>query len=129
MLVSVLTPLLLAVSVSACRSSRGQEQVFPASYELVTNRVSALKLNPAAAGSQIPMPGREITPGQSYSYFLPETQQNPTSGTSTTILVTRLDQKTTRVQITTTKLGIISNSRDQQIEKQRLNELSQLLAP
>jgi len=105
--------------------SKGQEQVFDASYETVTNKVTALKPNPAANGWLIP--GNEIAQGQ-YYLCIPEEPPGDVSGKYTAILVTRIDLKNTRVQIKTIKLGLIFNSRDRRIEKQRMNELSQLLS-
>jgi len=113
---------------SSKAESKGQAQVFDVSYETATNKLSELKLNPAAAKSQISIPGHELESGRTYEFFLPETEQGDVSGTYTTIAATKIDSKSTRVEIKTIKLGIIFNSRDRQIEKQRLNELSQLLS-
>jgi hypothetical protein len=105
--------------------SKGQEQVFNVSYETVTNKLSALKPNPAADGFSFP--GRELAPGQFY-LDVPEGPQGDVSGTDTSILVTRIDAKSARVQMKTIKLGLFFNSRDRKIEQQRLNELTQLLS-
>jgi hypothetical protein len=105
--------------------SKGRVGILAAGYETVTNKVWALSPNPI---SNFQPSGREIVAGQSYEFFLPEGEQDPASGTYTTILVTRIDSKNTRVLIKTTRLGAIFNSRDRQIEIQRLNELSRLLS-
>jgi len=91
----------------------------------VTNKLSALKPNPAADGFSFP--GRELAPGQFY-LDVPEGPQGDVSGTDTSILVTRIDAKSARVQMKTIKLGLFFNSRDRKIEQQRLNELTQLLS-
>jgi hypothetical protein len=105
--------------------SKGRVGIFNAGYETVTNRLWALSPN---APSNFHPGGREIVAGQSYEFFLPEGEQDPASGTYTTILVTRIDPKYTRVQIKSTKLGPLYNTRDRQIEEQRLNELARLLS-
>ena len=105
--------------------SKGQEQVFDVSYESVTNKLSELKPNPAANGRSIP--GREVMPGQFY-VCIPEGPESDVSEKDTSILVTRIDANTTHVQMKTVKMGIIFNSRDRQIEKERMDELSKLLS-
>jgi hypothetical protein len=105
--------------------SKGQEQVFDVSYETVTNTLSALKPNPAAKGWSIP--GREVALGE-YYLCIPEGPQSDVSEKDTAILVTRIDSKSTRVQMKTVKLGLFFNSRDRKVETQRLNELTQLLS-
>ncbi len=105
--------------------SKGQEQVFDISYESVTNKLLELKPNPAANGWSIP--GHEVTSGQFY-LCIPEGPQSDVTEKDTSILVTRIGANSTRVQMKTIHMGIIFNSRDRQIEKQRLNELSQLLS-
>ena len=105
--------------------SQGQEQVFNVSYETVTNKLSALKPNPAAKGWSIP--GGEVTPGK-YYLCIPEGPQSDVSEKDTAILVTKIDAKSARVQMKTIKLGLFFNSRDRKIETQRLNELTQLLS-
>ena len=105
--------------------SKGQEQVFVASYEMVTNKLAALKPNPAAGGWSIP--GTEVKPGE-YYLCIPEEPLGDVSGKDTSILVTRIDANSARVQMKTIKLGLFFNSRDRKIETQRLNELSQLLS-
>ena len=105
--------------------SNGQEQTLGVSYEIVTNKLSALKLNTTAVGYSLP--GRELAAGKFYIY-LPETPQGDVSGTGTSILVTKIDAQNTRVQMKTIKLGLLFDSRDRQLEKQRMDELSQLLS-
>ena len=124
---SIVAFIMVAGCCSTKAESKGQEHLFDARYETVTNKLSALKLNPAVR-FYIPAHGHEIVTGQSFEYSLSETVEGPTSGTYTTIIATRIAPKSTRVQIKTIKRGIIFNSRDRRIEKRRLNELSQLLA-
>jgi hypothetical protein len=106
--------------------SNGQEQIYDVSYEMITNTLPALKTSPEAAKGYS-FPGQELAAGQ-YYIELPEGPQGDVSGTDTSILITRIDSKSTRVQMKTIKLGLFFNSRDQKIEKQRLNELTQLLS-
>ena len=105
--------------------SKGSEQIFSVSYEIVTNKLSALKPNATAAGYSFP--GRELAAGQFY-IGLPESPQGDVSGTDTSILVTKIGAQNTRVQMKSIKLGLLFDSRDRQIEKQRMDELSQLLS-
>jgi hypothetical protein len=72
--------------------------------------------------------GRELVPGQSYEFGILEEPLETIWNTATSILVTRIDSKSTRVRIKTIDYGFYFNSRDGKIEKQRLNELSQLLS-
>lgn len=104
---------------------KGQEQIFDVSYETVTNKLSKLKPNPAAIGESIP--GTEVAPGQYYLCVLEE-PLGDVSGKDTAILVTRIDLKSTRIQMKTIKLGLFFNGRDRRIEKERMNELAQLLS-
>jgi hypothetical protein len=123
-----LAALAVLATLTGCHlnsESKGRVGILAAGYETVTNKVWALSPN---ATSNFQPSGREIVAGHSYEFFLPEGEQDPASGTYTTILVTRIDSKSTRVQIKTTKLGAIFNSRDRQIEEQRLNELSHLFS-
>ena len=88
--------------------------------------MSALKPNPAAGGFSFP--GREFAPGQIYELGVPEEPAGDISGKDTIFLVTRIDANRTRVQMKTIKYGLFFNGRDRQIEKQRMNELSQMLS-
>lgn len=105
--------------------NKGPEQVFNVNYEAVTNKLSLLKPNPAASGWSFP--GQELAAGQFY-LDLPEGPQGDVSGTDTTILITRVDAQSTRVQMKTIKFGLFFDSRDRRLEQQRMNELSQLLS-
>jgi len=106
--------------------SDGQERVFDVSYEIVTNKLSALKISPEAAKGYS-FAGRELAPGQ-YYFALPESLNNDVTGKNTDILVTKIDSKNARVQMKTINMGLLFNTRDRWLEKQRLNELSQLLS-
>jgi len=104
---------------------KGLDQIFDVSYETVTNKLSALKPNPAAGGWSIP--GVEVAPGEFY-LSIPEEPPGDVSGKDTSILVTRIDSKSTCIQMKTVKLGLFFNSRDRKIEQQRLTELTRLLS-
>ena len=93
--------------------SKGPEQVFNVSYETITNKLAALKPNPAASGYSFS--GREFAAGQ-YYLDLPEGPQGDVSGTDTSILVTRIDAQSTRVQMKTIQLGFLFNSRNRRME-------------
>ena len=73
------------------------------------------------------LPGQELRAGEYYPR-LPEEPLGNVSGTDTSILVTRIDAQSTRVQMKTIKMGLFFNSRDRRLEKQRMDELSQLLS-
>jgi hypothetical protein len=131
----ILIPVLLAALVvlatlTGCHlnsESKGREGILDVSYETVTNKLLSFKPTPAAAG--IPaLSGPWNLAGQSCEYEVDEGPQGDVSGTFTSVVVTRVDSKSTSVQVKTTKLGPLLNTRDRQIEKQRWNELSQLLA-
>ena len=106
--------------------SNGQERVFDVSYETVTNKLSALKITPVAAKGYS-FAGHELAPGQ-YFLELPESPNNDITGKNTDILVTRIDPKSTRVQMKTINIGFFFDTRDRKTETQRLNELSKLLS-
>ena len=113
--------------IEGCQKAvtNGQEQVFDASFETVTNKLLDLKPNPDAKVDVIP--GRELKSGLFY-LCIPEQPVGDITGKDTAILVTRINLKSTRVQMKTTKLGLFFNSRDRQLEKQRMAELSELLS-
>jgi hypothetical protein len=104
----------------------GLEQTFNVSYEAATNKLSELKPNPAAAGFKIP--ARELVPGKSFEFDLPETLPGDVSGTDTMIDVTNLGPNSVGVRVETIKLGIFFNSHDKKIQRERFDELSQLLS-
>ncbi|HEY2330005.1 MAG TPA: hypothetical protein VGI63_09365 [Verrucomicrobiae bacterium] len=112
------------LSTGVCMAG-GLEQTFATSYETITNKLSALKPNPAA---DWPSHGNELVPGKSYQVGIPEGPQGDVSGIYTTVIATKIDEKRTRVHVETIKLGLIFNAHDRKIEKQRLNELIQLLS-
>jgi hypothetical protein len=119
---------LCAIFLAAvCEShAGGLEQTFSVSYEAATNKLSEMKLNPAAAGDKLnPI---ELVAGKSYQIDLPETLPGDVSGTDTMIDVTNLGPNSVRVRVETIKEGLFFNRRDRRIEKQRMNELSELLS-
>jgi len=124
MKIKFLCAIFLAV---ACEShAGGLEQTFNVSYEVATNKLSELKPNPAAAGFKLkPI---EPVPGKSCQIDLPETVPGDVTGTDTMIDVTNLGPNSVGVRVETIKLGLFFNSRDRRIEKQRMNELSELLS-
>jgi hypothetical protein len=123
--------LLAAIALSAltaCVSptqSAGQARIFAVRYETVTKLVWALAPNPDADS---PFQGHDIVPGQSYQLDLPEGEQGPIHGATTTIVVTKIDSKSTRVQIKTIHAGFFLDTRDPRTEQQRMEELARLLA-
>jgi len=124
----VLAAFVVLATLTGCylnSESKGREGILNAGYEIVTNKVWALAPKQT---SNFPPSGREILAGQSYEFFLPEGEQDSASGTFSVIRVTKIDSKNTRVQIKTTKLGPLYNTRDRQVEEQRLKELSQMLS-
>lgn len=72
--------------------------------------------------------GQELVPGHSYEFDIAEEPLETIENIGTSILVTRMDSKSTRVQIKTTHSGLFFHTRNGKIEKQRLNELSRLLS-
>jgi hypothetical protein len=76
----------------------------------------------------IPFYGHELVAGQTYEFELPEATPETIDSMGTWILVTRIDSKSTRVQIKTSHAGLFFNTRNGKLERQRLNELSALLA-
>ena len=106
--------------------SDGSDRVFAASYETVTNKLSALKISPEAAKGYA-FPGRELAPGE-FLLELPENLNNDITGKNTEILVTKINPESTRVHMKTVSLGLLFNHRDRQMEKQRMDELSGLLS-
>jgi hypothetical protein len=123
---AVLIMLTACSSYEAVSRTKGREQVFDASYGTVTNKLSALKLNPSVASYS--GRGHEVVPGRSYEWGIPEEPPGDVSSLDTTIIVTRIDAQSTRVEIKTIRLGTFSSSHDRRIEQQRLNELAQLLS-
>lgn len=113
--------------VATCNSyAGGLEQTFNVSYEAATNKLSEMKPNPAAAGDKLnPI---ELMPGKSYQIDLPETLPGDVSGTDTMIDVTNLGPNSVRVHLETIKMGLFFNSHDEKIQKERMDELTQLLS-
>ena len=125
----ILAALAVLASLTACISagkSKGLEQIVDLSYETVTNKLSAYQPNPVAAGVSS-FSGPWHVAGQHSEFEVDEGPQEDLSGTYTMIVVTGIDAKSTRLQIKTTKLGLLFDTRDRKIEKQRLSELSGLL--
>jgi len=81
-------------------------------------------------GPMVPMSysGHERVAGQFYEFYMHEALMETIVNTMTIIRVTRIDSKSTRVQIKTTRSGLYFDTRVWSIEEQRLDELSQLLS-
>jgi len=135
----------------------GRARVFDVAYETVTNKLWSLRPNPdtyypsrltntvpknatqrlpdqelgqTQYGPMVPMPfyGVERVLGQLYEFQMQEADMETIVNTMTVIHVTRIDAKSTRVQIKTGRSGLFFDTRVRSIEKERLNELSQLLS-
>ena len=153
-----LATLLVLAMLTACRlnpETGGQSRVFDVAYETVTNKLWALPPNPDTYyrprvtntvptnatqrlgdlfqmqnGPMVPMPfyGAERVPGRFYEFYMHEALMETIVNTMTVIRVKRIDSKSTRVQIKTTRSGLYFDTRVWSIEEQRLNELARLLS-
>jgi hypothetical protein len=150
--------LVILPMLTACRSNPetgGRTRVFDVAYETVTNKLWLLPPDPDTYypsrvtntvatnatqslkdlsenryGPMVPMPfdGYERVAGQSYEFYMQEAHLETIVNTMTVIRVTSIDSKSTRVQIKTGTHGLLFDTRDRKIEKQRLNELAELLS-
>jgi len=155
---SFLAALVVLATLTACRTNLeagGRTHVFDVAYETVTNKLWLLPPNPDTYspsrvtntvptnaperlgdifpiqnGPMVPIPfdGHERVPGQFYEFYMQEAHLETIVNTMTAIRVTRIDAKSTRVQIKTGRSGLYFDTRVRSIEKQRMNELSQLLS-
>lgn len=101
------------------------ERIFDADFDTVVAKLKLMQPNHAAPGEQIT--AREVESGQIFYLRIPETPHGNSSGTFTSINVSRFNDKQTRVRIETTKVGVFFNLRDVKIEQQRLKELTAML--
>lgn len=115
---------LIFVAAGVARAS-GLDRTFGLSYEMATNKVSALKPNPAA---NVPASGNELVPGTSYRWWLPESIVGDVSGIDTTIIISKIDANKVRIHVETFKRGLVIKTREPKLEKWRMNELIQLLS-
>jgi hypothetical protein len=119
-----LTALVALPGCVSTTESAGQERVFPVRYETVAKIVWSLPPNPAADSR---FEGHDVVEDQSYELTIPESVLGPVSGTTTDVYVSKIDAKTTRVEIETTKAGFFLDTRERQTEQRRMEELARLL--
>jgi hypothetical protein len=101
---------------------------FPLVYLFGESNAVSAPLKPTPHPGFFPFDGQELMAGRTYQFWILEEPLETIANTGTSILVTRIDSKSTRVQIKSTHSGFFFNTRKGKIERKRMKELSELLS-